>query len=115
MSSISRNEQLCCAHETSHPWLIAAKLLCERAGNAPPPGVQARYTRALDRLERVRKGTLLIPNAAVRKTLAPVLSTPRIRIDPWPRSVIERSRSTGTPQGYTQNVDRLDQILDYII
>lgn len=93
---------------------VASYYLCERRGNPVPPGVAQRYERAMERLELVRLGRLQIPNCAVRKTQVPVLSNGRIRLDPFPRTVIEKKRSTGKPEGYTQHADRLDT-LDYSI
>ena len=58
-------------------------------------------------------GRLAIPNLPTRKTEAPVLSMPRIRLDPYPRTVIERNRGTttgGMPNGYTQRVDQSDNV-----
>lgn len=94
---------------------VAAFLLCERRGNPPPVGIAKKYERAMERLEMVQLGQLAVPALPVRKELAPVLSNVRVRLDPFPRVVVERSHSTGTPEGYQQNTDSLDWNFDYSI
>lgn len=94
---------------------IASYLLCERRGNPVPPGIQAKYERTMTRLEQIRLGVLAVPNLPIRKEMAPVLSNVRIRLDPFPRTVVERNNSTGTPQGYDQHTDSLDWNFDYSI
>lgn len=94
---------------------IASYLLCERGGDPVPPGIQQKYERTMARLEGVRTGTLAVPHLPVRKEMAPVMSNVRIRLDPHPRTVVERGSSTGTPQSYPQNVDYLDWGYDYVI
>ncbi len=94
---------------------IAACLLCERRGNPVPPGIQAKYERTMNRLEKIRLGLLAVPNLPIRKEMAPVLSNVRIRLDPFPRTVVERANSTGNPQGYNQHLDYLDWGYDYVI
>lgn len=94
---------------------IAAYLLCERRGNPVPPGIEAKFVRTMDRLEKVRCGQLAVPNLPVLKSLAPVLSNVRIQMWPWPRVVVEPSNSTGTPAGYPQSQDILDYGYDFCI
>lgn len=94
---------------------IAAFLLCERRGNPPPPGIAAKFERAMDKLERVRLGVICVPNLPMRKELAPVLSNVRVVLTPWPHTVVERSNSTGTPAGYDQHEDPMDWGYDYSI
>lgn len=95
---------------------IAAWCLTQGRGNPAPPGVQTRYERTMKALELVRVGSLAIPDIAARRDLAPVLSNMRIRLDPFPRSVVEpnRSSSRGRPKDYAQNVDSLEWF-DYSI
>ncbi len=94
---------------------IASYLLCERRGNPVPPGIARKYERAMDRLEQIRLGLLAVPNLPIRKEMAPVMSNVRIRLDPFPRTVVERNNSTGTPQGYDQHQDSLEWNFDYSI
>lgn len=94
---------------------LGAFLLCERRDNCAGPGMTRKYERALERLEKVRLGNLQIPNCATRKASAPVTSGMRVRLDPFPRSVVELYRSTGKAQGYTQNRDSLEWRPDYSI
>lgn len=94
--------------------VIAAVLLCERRGNPVPRSLEKRYDKLMERLEKVREGTLNIPDLAMRKEEVPVLSNVRIRLDPFPRTVVENNRSTGTPEGYRQHADQTDW-LDYTI
>lgn len=93
---------------------IASYLMCERRGNPVPPGIAHKYERSIEKLAKVRSGQIAIPGLPVRKTMAPVLSNVRIRLDPFPRTVVERNRSTGKPAGYSRHDDRLD-FLDYSI
>ena len=89
---------------------IAAFLLCERRGNPAPASLARKFDRAIELLEKVRIGGLLIPGAVMSKALAPTMSNVRSTLRPFPRSVIEKTRSTGKPEGYNQsNVDPLDR------
>jgi phage gp36-like protein len=94
---------------------IATYLLCERRGNPVPPGIAAKYERTVEKLEQVRLGQRAVPNLPIRKEQAPVLSNVRVRLDPFPRVVVEPSNSTGKPQGYDQHRDSLDWNFDYSI
>lgn len=89
---------------------IAVHYLCLRRLNGSPVAAQARYDKAIADLEKIQIGSLTIPDAPRRKASVPVLSAPRIRLDPFPRTVIEQSRSTGTAEGYRQHTDRTDVI-----
>jgi len=93
---------------------IAAYLACTRRGNPAPQGVQARYEAAIVALARVQAGAATIPDAARRKTQAPVLSNQRAR--QWPVNEVKtvEGTSTGTAAGYTQFTDPFD-LLDYSI
>lgn len=98
---------------------ILAYLLCTRRGNPAPAGIAERYVRALEQLERVRLGVLNIPGAVMSKAAVPTMSNMRPTMRPFPRSVVERQRSTGKAEGYQQkNNDPLDRTnfnLDYTI
>jgi phage gp36-like protein len=87
---------------------IAAVHLCERRGNPVPGSLIRKYDKIIEKLEKVQTGALQIPEIPMRRTNVPQLSNHRIRLDPHPRSVVERSRSTGTAKNYVQHVDRLD-------
>lgn len=93
---------------------IGTCLLCKRRGNPVPIGIASQCERAEERLEMVRLGQLEIPDIGARKEDVPVLSNVRSRLTPWPRTVVEPSRSTGTPEGYNQRADQWDW-LDYSI
>lgn len=89
---------------------MAAYFLCIRRGNPAPASIAAAFERAIELLEKVRLGALAIPGAVMSKAAAPTMSNVRPTLRPFPRSVIEKSRSTGKPEGYKQsNVDPLDQ------
>lgn len=94
---------------------IATFLLCERRGNPVPQSIARKYEYAMDRLQKIQLGIRQIPGVPVRKSAAPVMSNVRVRLDPFPRVVVERSNSTGTPENYSQNTDRLDFNFDYSI
>lgn len=98
---------------TYHCANIAAWLLCTRRGNAPPSGIEMRYEKAMEDLDRVSEGKKQIPGAGQRRTLAPCMSNVRIRLDPFPRTVVEPNRSSRQrPTDYKQWADRFD-FLDY--
>ena len=97
---------------------LATALLCERRGNPMPAGIARRHERAMERLEKVRLGSMLIPDIAARKEAVPVMSNVRIVQRPFNRTVVERNRSTGKPADYKQERDPLDWTnlyLDYVI
>lgn len=87
---------------------IATFFVCERRGNPPPGSVKRAYDQAIEDLKLVESGTKKIADAPGRKTSVPVLSAPRIQLIPYPRTVIEQSRSTGNPEGYPQFTDKND-------
>jgi phage gp36-like protein len=108
------------------PWIkeacttIACFYLASRRANPVPASLTADYEELLNPdgrhgdLRDIRSGALNIPEIAQRKPEIPVISQPRIRLDPFPRTVIEKNRGTGQASGYTQWQDRLD-FLDYTI
>lgn len=91
----------------------AAKYLCQRKNNPVPASLAEEVEKREERLEMVRTGLLKIPDAVKRKADVPVMTNQRVRLSPFPQSVSERGRSTGTPQGYTPHDDRTDQNIDY--
>jgi phage gp36-like protein len=87
---------------------IAVLFLCERRNNPPPEAAVSRYERAIEQLEEYGTGARPLPDAAMLKSSAPVLSNQRVRLWPFPHVVTEPSQSTGTPAGYAQNTDPAD-------
>ncbi len=87
---------------------IAAWLLCARRANPFPKSIQAQYEQCLHDLELVRTSAAIVPDIPQRKEDVPVLSQPRVRLDPFPRTVIEPNRSTGTAEGYPRHEDGTD-------
>jgi len=89
---------------------IAAMLFAERRGNPPPSSIQAKYDRTMEKLQAIHLGQLRVPGLAPRRTDVPTLSQPRIRLDPYPRTVIERQRgsSRNRPTDYSQPADTLE-------
>jgi hypothetical protein len=94
---------------------LAAVEVCRRRGNPVPAALEKEAERVLARLELVRKGLLEIPEVGKKKSEAPVLSNVRVRLDPFPRVVVERAVSTGTPEGYNRNDDALGWVYDFQI
>jgi phage gp36-like protein len=96
---------------------IAAFMLCQRRGNPVPPGVAQKYERTLERLELVRKGQLAIPDAPGRRNQVPVMSNLRVRLDPFPRVVVERysGPTRERPKDYTQATDYAEPQTYYYI
>lgn len=87
---------------------VGVVLLAERRGNDGTRSMMRKHDRAMERFELVRLGKLLIPDIPQRKAGVPVLSNVRVRLDPFPRTVVEPSRSTGTAEGYRRHRDRFD-------
>jgi len=97
---------------------VAAMMLCERRGNPVPVGVLERFGRYQLMLEAIQGGKAKVPGAALRKSSAPVMSNMSAVNRPYPRAVVEKLQSTGTPEGYTQNRDPLEatqQVLNFSI
>lgn len=98
---------------------IASYLLCVRRGIPAPSSVVEKYQRALEILEKVRQGAIFIPKAVMSKAAAPTMSNVRPTLRPFPRTVVEKNRSTGKPEGYRQNNldpwDRTNLYLDFQI
>lgn len=86
---------------------IATWILCARRANSIPKSVQMVYDEAIEELKLVAAGQQ-IPGAPRRKASAPVLSQPRAKLFPIPNTVIERGRSTGTPENYVPRDDPLE-------
>jgi phage gp36-like protein len=99
---------------------VAAYYLCGRRANPVPATLRRDFEDLINpdgksgELQLIRRDQMNLPDVPMRKVEVPVLSQPRIRLDPFPRTVIERNRSTGQAQGYTQHADRLD-FFDYSI
>lgn len=86
---------------------IAAHLLCRRRGN--PSVFKEEYTESMEDLRRVQLGALQIPDIAARREMVPTLGNLRVRLDPFPRVVVERRRSAGPPvEDYQQHYDGLE-------
>lgn len=94
---------------------IASFLLCERRGNPVPVGIASKYERVMETLDKVLLHGRQIPDIPMRKVGAPVLSNVRVQLAPVPHTVVERSRSTGKPDGYRQRNDVLDYVNTYEI
>lgn len=95
------------------PWVkhrcadIATFFLCQRRLNAVPAAATQRYTKAMELIEKVRKGYYKIPDIPARSTSAPHLANQHVQNEPSPRVVIERARSTEKPTDYAQRGDLL--------
>lgn len=93
---------------------LAAWYVCIRRGNPVPKSIDRIKESAWEQLEQVETGKKKIPDAPMRKELAPVLSNLRVKMRPFPRTQVEVNRSTGTAEGYVRFVDQTDT-LDYSI
>lgn len=101
---------------------IATHLLCTRRGNPGPGSVEQRYTEAKEKLLAIANGNYAMANAAGlvwSKAAVPQMSNVRPVLRPFPRTVIERNRSTGKAEGYPKNnedpFDRTNVNLSYQI
>lgn len=103
--------------------LLAAWYIRNRRGDPPPQGLANLYHEAVAEMELVRKGQMDITGIGVRRSLAPSMSVIRPTMRPFPRTVVEKSRSTkgaGPTEGYKQNADPFDAAggnsrLDFVI
>ena len=94
---------------------LAVYYLCAGRLNPFPQSVQAIYDKAITDLEKVRGGSITIPDAAQSKASVPVMSNVRIRQTPVPHTDVEMGRSTGTPEGYVQFADPVETFFDYTL
>ena len=95
--------------------VFLAVLFCERRGNPVPKGLARKYNRTVLQLEMVQANQAQIPGLSRRRTSVPTLSNVRTRLDPFPRTVIERKRSgsANKPTDYPRHDDHSDQFNDY--
>lgn len=97
---------------------IAALFLCERRGNPPPSSIEMKAQKAYQILEKILEGQMQVPDIPSRKRTFPVMSNVRTILRPYPRTVVERTRSTGQVSDYVQTSDPYDYLnyyLDYVI
>lgn len=87
---------------------IAVYFLCMRRLNDAPMSAVTAYEKAIADLEKVQSGTMIVPDAATRKTAAPTLTNQRVRVRPTPNLVNVPHSSTGNPVGYPDNDDPSD-------
>lgn len=87
---------------------IAVYYLCLRRLNDAPAAALVPYEKAIADLEKIQSGETQIPDAAMSKAAAPVLTNQRMRLWPFPNIVNVPSRSTGKPEGYTPHNDPND-------
>ncbi|MFI5113495.1 MAG: phage protein Gp36 family protein [Terriglobales bacterium] len=83
--------------------IIACYYLCTRRGNPVPPGIVVLYEGAVADLQEIKLGQNDIPGIPRRKAYAPGLSVMVATQRPFPRAVVEKSRSTtlgGTAENY---------------
>lgn len=94
---------------------VAAVLYCERRGNPVPASLQAKFDRVMESLKAILAGGRSVPGLARKRTPAPTLSQPRIKLGPVPHTVIERGRGPRgrNPVDYSQRVDRTETPVDY--
>lgn len=84
---------------------LAELRLYELRGDTPPSAVQKKADRALEYLQKVMDNKARIPDAAMGKGAAPVLSNFRVDLGRYPGVRVERPRSTGTAEGYRRRTD----------
>lgn len=84
---------------------LGAFFFCKRRANTPPQSIQARYDAIIKKLERVQRDNLNIADIPQKKANVPVLSNVRVKLGPRiPHTVVVGTRSTGTAEGYPQQV-----------
>jgi hypothetical protein len=90
--------------------VVACYFASIRRGNPAPKPIQDGFERVTEQLEKVQKLELRIPDAAMKKGFAPVLSNQRVQ--QWPVSEVKtvRGKSTGQPEDYTPHRDNYDPI-----
>lgn len=89
--------------------------LSTRRNNPPSKAAADAFELATKQLEEVRDLKLRIPDAAMNKGFAPVLSNQRVR--QWPVSEVKTVKPTSTGQAadYTRFTDPTNDSLDYSI
>jgi hypothetical protein len=91
---------------------VAAYMHATYRGNPAPLPIKMESDMALAELESIRLGQARVPDVSARKAQVPVLSQPRADLFPIPRTVIERGRSTGSPDGYSRRDDPFEPPVD---
>ena len=91
---------------------VAVFLLCLRRNHPVPQSVQFLYEKAIADLEKVRDGKMQVPDIGKTKADVPVLSNQRVTLWPYPQVRTVPAKSTGTPEGYSQNTDPTDPNLE---
>lgn len=88
---------------------IAAYFLCMRRNNSPSPALAEQYDKVMEQLAGVQAGKIKIADIIERKPGVPTMSNHRATTNPWPRIVVEPSKSTSVPTtDYPQTKDPLD-------
>ena len=89
---------------------LALYYLDTRRGDPANEAIKADFERSLEILEKINAGKLRIAELPKRKPLGgvPAISNQRVRLDPHPRVVTERKRSTGKPEDYTKHDDKTE-------
>ncbi len=105
-SSMEDSEWVIYATRTLACWLVTT-----RRGNPAPAGVQARYEKYIEDLQKATEGKFLVPGLSPRRAGVPTISLPRVVLHPVPRTVIERQRGSkrNLPQDYRQRVDQSER------
>lgn len=85
---------------------------CTRRNNPASKAAESAFERATEQLKQVQALTLRIPDAAMNKGFAPVLSNQRVRQYPVSSVRTVKGKSTGEQEGYKPHRDTQDGI-DY--
>lgn len=82
-----------------------------RRGNPAAQGFATMYEDVIAYFVELKKGLNEIPGIAARKSYAPIISVMRSTLRPFPRTVVERSRSSqaaGGPENFVGAPDPWD-------
>lgn len=91
---------------------IAVFYLCELRLDSVPKAVEKAYDRAMEQLTKIQDGKAPIPGIAMGRGAAPVLSNFRIDLARHPGVRVDRSRSTGSTDGYKRRTDPNSEMMD---
>ena len=98
---------------------IATYLLCERRGNAAPPGVAGKFDRAIADLQKIQAGSLKLADVPQRRRGVPTVSNMRPAMRPFPHAVVETKRGTEVveqlPQKNKDPWDGMNVLPDVVI
>jgi len=99
---------------------IAIYNLCMRRANSVPGSILKKYEDTIKMLEKAAVGALKLGDISPKRPAIPFMSNMRPSVNPWPRTVVQKEKSTGTATiaDYRQKTDPIGfttYVEDYVI